>query len=548
MNPKFISGPPGTGKTNYFIKDKYLELIEKYDYKNIIVLSHTNVAANEIKDVILKLPLIKEKGIKATHLKYKICTIHRYCNNKIRPKHTFKYEDHINLCKENSQFNRVIVKSEDALNTKHGFYRFLNDAHGNGYYDNLKEFWFSNSINRKTYQPYDFKIILELKEIYERYKEREHIYDFIDMIQEFTNKAKVPEIDALIIDEAQDSNKPQVKAIYKMAINVKDGHFYMVGDADQTIFEFSGSDPDYFHRLSKDAEELKEGKRCGETINTICKKIIKPIWDHYGYQRTWTPAVYTEEHLKQNKIEKGFKIGDTIKGKSFYLPNLEGSTGLDYLFNKINNTNQTFLFTFRQTPGDKRIKDFFKRNALEFAHVKNNPFVSKKELRCHYLWPKFLNDEPLSLTQIKAFWDYMGSKVIVRGKSKAQDPFKDWIKKDYKIDELIKAGLLKAETKQYRQFDEIRTKTDEERLIYINRVIKKGFNFDADIRIKYGNIHEVKGLTFDNVIVDESLYRDDEKYFVQLRLKYTAYSRGIFDCWTIATQTGKKLGGINGSI
>jgi hypothetical protein len=108
--------------------------------------------------------------------------------------------------------------------------------------------------------------------------------------------------------------------------------------------------------------------------------------------------------------------------------------------------------------------------------------------------------------------------------------------------------LLKAETKQYRQFDEIRTKTDEERLIYINRVIKKGFNFDADIRIKYGNIHEVKGLTFDNVIVDESLYRDDEKYFVQLRLKYTAYSRGIFDCWTIATQTGKKLGGINGSI
>jgi hypothetical protein len=33
MNPKFISGPPGTGKTNYFIKDKYLELIEKYDYK-----------------------------------------------------------------------------------------------------------------------------------------------------------------------------------------------------------------------------------------------------------------------------------------------------------------------------------------------------------------------------------------------------------------------------------------------------------------------------------------------------------------------------------
>jgi superfamily I DNA/RNA helicase len=47
----------------------------------------------------------------------------------------------------------------------------------------------------------------------------------------------------------------------KMAINVKDGNFYMVGDADQTIFEFAGSDPDYFHKLSKDAQELREWKK-----------------------------------------------------------------------------------------------------------------------------------------------------------------------------------------------------------------------------------------------------------------------------------------------
>lgn len=541
MNPKFISGPPGTGKTNFFIKDKYLEFVEKYGHDKIVILSHTNVAADEIRDVILETDIMKQKGVRKKALEYKICTIHKYCKSKLLRKEVFGYNDHINLTKENSLFNRVKVNPSDDLSKKHAFYKFLNDAHGHGYHDKHKEFWFDKTTDRKAYQPYDFNMIQDLKKIYDAYKEREHVYDFMDMIQDFITKAKTPEIDALIIDEAQDSNKPQIEAITKMATYVKDGNFYMVGDADQTIFEFSGSDPEYFHELSKDAEELENGKRCGQTINTLCKEIIKPIWNHYEYDRTWTPAVYTDKHLELGKIEEGFKVGDTIIGKKFYLPNLTGSGALRYLLDKIDNTNQTFLFTYRQTPGDKRVREFFKANALEFSHVKNSAFVSKKELKSHYFWPKFIAGEPMSLTQIKAFWDYMGSKAIVRGKSKDKDPFKDWIKKDYTADYLIKEGFLKEEAKQYDRYDLVRTKTDTDRLIYINRVLKKGFDFDGDIRIKYGNIHDVKGLTFDNVIVDESLYRDED-YHTQLRLKYTAYSRGIFDCWTLATQTRKRLG------
>ena len=54
MTPKFISGPPGTGKTSIWLTDKYVKLLEKYSHSNIIVLSHTNVAADEIRDKILK--------------------------------------------------------------------------------------------------------------------------------------------------------------------------------------------------------------------------------------------------------------------------------------------------------------------------------------------------------------------------------------------------------------------------------------------------------------------------------------------------------------
>ena len=46
---------------------------------------------------------------------------------------------------------------------------------------------------------------------------------------------------------------------------------------------------------------------------------------------------------------------------------------------------------------------------------------------------------------------------------------------------------------------------------------------------------------FDNVIVDVSRFQPED-YFTQLRLKYVAYSRGRFDCWTVASQGKYTLG------
>jgi hypothetical protein len=548
MNPKFIAGPPGTGKTHDFITKKYSELFDQYGHTKIVVLSHTNVAADQIREAIADLKKVKDKGIKDSDLEDYICTIHSYCKNKLANKDVFDTDDHMNLTLMDPLFNKVkIVKSDDVFR-KHGFYKFLNDAHSHGYHDDLEKFYYKSSTDRSSYEPFGLKSILYLKDIYEKYKTDQNLFDFMDMIQEFIHKAKAPDIDALIVDEAQDSNKPQIKALEKMATNVKDGHYYMIGDADQTIFEFAGSDPEYFHKLSKEATELEQGKRCGETINSLCKKIIAPIWKHYGYTRKWLPAVYTDRHLKQNKIEKGFKVGDVIKGKGYYLPDLESSGALNTLLDKIKNTNQTFLFTYRQTPCDKRIVQFFKDKAIEFSHVKHSAHVSKKELTCHYVWSNFIKGKPMELSQIKSFWDYMGSKAIVRGKSKIKKPFEDWINKEYTVDELIKLNCLNKDVKQYESFDQVRVKVDKERLIYINNLLKKGFSSDTEVRVKYGNIHDVKGLTFDNVIVDESLYRDDEPYYVQLRLKYTAYSRGIFDYWTLCSKTGKRLGVKNGRI
>ena len=42
IEPRFIAGPPGTGKTHVYITGLYEELLVKYSYKKILILSHTN--------------------------------------------------------------------------------------------------------------------------------------------------------------------------------------------------------------------------------------------------------------------------------------------------------------------------------------------------------------------------------------------------------------------------------------------------------------------------------------------------------------------------
>ena len=90
-----IAGPPGTGKTRFLVNIFY-DWIQKYSATEMIVMSHTNTAANEIRKRILDnkniqryqdetkkdiFHLVKES--KET-LKETVTTIHTYCKSKIK--------------------------------------------------------------------------------------------------------------------------------------------------------------------------------------------------------------------------------------------------------------------------------------------------------------------------------------------------------------------------------------------------------------------------------------------------------------------------------
>ena len=541
--PDFIPGPPGTGKTHRWLKNKYAGFLKQYPWDRIVILSHTNTAADEIIKAIKNvdeetgLPDIPEIADKPdTHLQDQICTIHSYFRGEYVSINKYERKDHVAFCKDNSGMN--IVKKNTPWD-KHPLYEFISHAHGKGYdltsEEELEKFW--ALCDRSRYQNYRLQGpggLLKLKKKYDKWRDDpEHKrVDFVDMIDNFRFEAAVPtNIDVLIVDEAQDCSKPQIAALQKAATYAKE--FIFIGDADQTIHEYAGSDPEYFYQLANTeqakANELTEGLRCGQTINKICRNIIAPVWEAYGRysERTWTST--------------------DVVGKSYYIPGLnQGCKAKDVLINKILNTDETFLFTYRGKPTHERINEFLQDNGIDYKMVSGSAHVSREHFSCFKNWKTFMNDK-VSKQQIKEYWKLMGSKVKVNGQGDV-DKLKPLIDRDYNVQELIDAGYLKPEIKQFERFSQLlnhEALSKNEKLIpkipYINKVLTNGMDTTKKPRVQHDTIHKVKGLTFDNVIVDLSTYYPETKGFEATRLAYVAYSRGRIDCWTIGSSAPYSL-------
>ena len=118
------------------------------------------------------------------------------------------------------------------------------------------------------------------------------------------------------------------------------------------------------------------------------------------------------------------------------------------------------------------------------------------------------------------------------------------INKDYNVQEIIDLNLLKPNVLQYKNFSEVVTDTKIlPKIPFIKKVLLNNFNVEKMPRVEYGNIHQVKGLTRNNIVVDLTVTRRED-FYEGRRLGYVAYSRGEYDCWTILSRTNMSLGGI----
>jgi len=552
-----IAGPPGTGKTTKLVEIYYKHLVEEYSPTDIIVISHTNTAADHIRGKIYADESIddfqKKTGNEIFHrvkqskasLEENVTTVHKFCKNRVRGK-AFLIEDYdilktlypmFDKYTSNKKFNSV-----QGLFAIHPFFRFMSFARDNG--RDVLKYYRSLTFEEKEDYQYTAEELIKMEVDYSKFKTNEKvngrtpkILDFQDMVEDFHNNKEESEklckdIKVLIVDEAQDSSVIQRKAEEVMSKNVD--YFYKAGDPDQAIFEFAGADPDSFHKEFADPEiELKEGYRCPRVINEYCKKIIQDIWKEYDYTRTWKPR----EELDEN----GNRTGVIVEGELFNLSSLTQDPFASELRNRIINTNEDFIFTYRG--GEPReIINYLMLIGMpvKIPNKEKSKFKFKyptNEVKNQREFLSFSRGEHKSLTKIKAMFKGMHPQYQL----KTIEQLESADSGSYDLKWLVDKGFVVPGVKDIDDFQMISKVPTIQMKNYIREIVRNNRDL-KDKRIFLENIHTIKGKEFDNVVFDLKLTRQ-ENPFSKKRMKFVACSRARKTLWLLKSTTNLTFAG-----
>jgi len=544
-----IAGPPGTGKTTKLVEIYYSHL-EAYSPTDIIVISHTNTAADHIRGKIYDNESIdnfqkktnKEifhlvKQSKAT-LEENVTTVHKFCKNRVKGK-AFKIEDYDILKTLYPMFDKYTTNkkfnSVQGLFAIHPFFRFINFARDNG--RDVLKYYRSLTFEQKEDYQYTAEELIKMEVDYSKFKTNEKvngrtpkILDFQDMVEDFYNNKKESEqqckdIKVLIVDEAQDSSVIQRKAEEVMSKNVD--YFYKAGDPDQAIFEFAGADPDSFHREFANPEiELEQGYRCPRVVNEYCKKIIQDIWKEYEYTRIWRPK---EEN------------GQIVEGEIFNLSSLTQDPFAFELKNRIQNTTEDFIFTYRGGEPREMINYLMEIGMpVAIPNKEKSKFKFKyptNEVKNQREFLSFSKGEVKSLTKIKAMFKGMDPQYQL----KTIEQLESVDSGSYNIKWLVDKGFVVPGVKNIDDFQKISKVQTIQMKNYIREIVKNNRDLE-DKRIFLEILHTIKGKEFDNVVFDFKLTRQDN-LFEKKRMKFVACSRARKTLWLLKSTTNLTFAG-----
>tara|TARA_A100001391_G_scaffold104145_1_gene69473 strand:+ start:1865 stop:3526 length:1662 start_codon:yes stop_codon:yes gene_type:complete len=540
-----IAGPPGTGKTTKLVEIYYDHLIDKYSPADIIVISHTNTAANHIRDKIYSDESIQDyqnktgneifrliKQSKET-LKENVSTIHKFCKDRVLGD-SFLIEDYEILINIHELFNKHTFgknfQGVDLLFKKHPFFKFMSMARDNG--KNFLDYYRSLTYKEKEEYKYEPEELIDLEKKYTAFKNNEKIndrsrsiLDFQDMVQKFSDNEQTSEevcanIKVLIVDEAQDSSVIQRKAEEVMSKNVE--YFYKAGDPDQSIFEFAGADPDSFHKeFARPEIELEQGHRCPRLVNEYCKDIIKPIWQHYNYSRVWKPR---EEN------------GVVVEGEIFEMSDLAQDPFASELRNRILNTSEDFVFTYRGNEPTNMIS-YLKELGMPIKVPKNAKLKFKyptAEINNHRAFLSLSRGENVSLAKIKSMLKSVDPQYLASDKNIEDEDRGSYDKKWLVENKYLVSGVM--DTDDFQLINKINSIIEKN---YIRKIVNNNRDL-GDKRIFLENIHTIKGKEFDNVVLDMTLTNEEED-FVKRRMAFVACSRAKKTLWTLKSRTNITL-------
>lgn len=367
--PLLVLAGAGSGKTRV-LTTSIANLIksEGIDPRNIIAITFTNKAANEMKQRVASL-----LNMDVSHLW--IGTFHSICARILRMNiEKIGYSSNFTIYDTNDQ--RTLIKE------------IINDL---GYKDEISHRDAQNiisSLKNKSITPNQFLKIdryyrnhNEYYEIYRLYEKRKYEYnslDFDDLIEKvldiFKKDQQVLEyyqkkFQYVFVDEYQDTNASQYELIKYFA--GYHNNVIVVGDADQSIYSFRGADISNilnFEKDFKDAKVIKLEQNYRSTSNIL---------------NTANSLIVNNIERKDKNLWTANETGDEVIYKNNSVESEESKFVVDEIKKLVNQgySYRDIAILYRTNAQSRPFEEVLMKNLIDYKVIGGLKFYDRKEIK-----------------------------------------------------------------------------------------------------------------------------------------------------------------------
>jgi len=455
-----IAGPPGTGKTHTLIhKHLQNELIErKTDSKKICYITFSNAAANEARDRIQKeYPTFEFEWI---------CTMHSMGTKRlgIDTKAQLLKDSNWNAFKNkygHTDLHFETVQHENGFNEYKNQYMKIIEYARSRKIDDLQD----AAIELDLIDFISIPLLEQINQDIIDYKNDYNMFEFSDMISEFTRKKLCPSLDAVFLDEAQDLNPLQWEMFFYIESCCK--RSYIAGDDDQAIYSFQGADPKTFINLQGVMDPQIISRRVPKAVHKVALSIL------------------------ENIDERRIKDWEPRNAKGKVIDNLE--------LEDIDFSKGEWMIITRTNEQMKKLVPVLQDTGYRFD-CKFNDLLPSEVMKAINDWDRLNKGANISGEEAQNIYQFLKCETgdvkygFSSGKTLADVDSID-------IDELrSEHGLLAKGDWSVLKFKDYQVD-------YIRELVASGEDLNKPARIKLSTIHAVKGEEAENVILFTDLER-----------------------------------------
>jgi len=444
-----VFGPPGSGKTTYLLDITEQELGNGTLPMNIGYFAFTRKAATEARDrAIQKFPHLNAE----TDFPW-FRTLHSLAYHCLGVGHKdmMTPADYAIFAKECGLEIRTTI--EDAVaHADHPILNEINIARIRG--EDLRVHYHRSNMDIEWFH---FEYV---ERAYRRFKAAHLLMDYTDLLERIVEQPeRLPGLDVLIIDEAQDLSRLQWKLV--MALAAKSDRTYIAGDDDQAVYNWAGADVDSFLNCEGEVIVLDQSYRIPERVFSLANEIAGRIQKRQP--KLWRPRTEQGEIRYYNQYEQV----DISSGQWLVM------ASTNYMLNELHNwiKSQGLLF---ERHGQRSIAD-----SIVTAVVG---------------WERLRAGKSVNYEVVKKVYKHLPASSVKRGHKSLKDIDPELL---YNMSDLKeKHGLLTDEI-----WHKALTKIGEDQRDYLIAVLKRGAKLGSRPPIQLSTIHGAKGGEADNVLL-----------------------------------------------